>query len=238
MKVVPPSPPTRVGSTRTCWDDEPAAAGASTGSAPAPSAGGAAALGRGRHDELHLDAVADDAREGLADQRAVAGLEPVLGEPVGDADLEALVVHVHELGIAEPGLVVRGRERHLQLAECRSPDLLRVHSFDVTCVDVGRGWVALTKDPKRGTGDTGAMLEMATAPGVLRPRVPDRRGSRVSRRRPGAEGLGEDSTGRRAVARRSCNTPGEYLCVGAMPAASRRRCRPAEGGPGRPTPRD
>ena len=238
MKVVPPSPPTRVGSTRTCWDDEPAAAGASTGSGRGPSAGGGGALGRCGHDELHLDAVADDAREGLADQRAVAGLEPVLGEPVGDADLEALVVDVHQLGIAEPGLVIRGRQRHLQLAECRSPDLLRVHSFDVTCVDVGRGWVALAKDPKRGAGGTGAMLEMATAPGVLRPRVPDRWGSRVSRRRPGAEGLGEDSTGRRAVARRSCNTPGEYLCVDARTGPSRPRHRSAADRPGRPTPRD
>ena len=36
-------------------------------------------------DELDLDAVADDPGERLADQRAVAGLEPVLGEAVGTA---------------------------------------------------------------------------------------------------------------------------------------------------------
>jgi hypothetical protein len=61
---------------------------------------------RGRHDELDLDAVADDPRERLADQRSIAGLEPVLGEAVRDRDPEALLVHVDQLGVAQPRLVI------------------------------------------------------------------------------------------------------------------------------------
>ena len=174
------------------------------------------ALGRCRHDELHLDAVADDPREGLADQRAVAGLEPVLGEPVGDADLEALVIDVHQLGIAQPGLVIGGRQRHLQLAECRSPDLLRVHSFDLTCVDVGRGWVALAKGPKRKPGALERCSRRPSAPEMLRPRDPDRQGSPGRPAGvPAPKGSERIAPADRAVARRSCNTPGEYLCVDA-----------------------
>ena len=84
-------------------------------------------------DEFDLDAVADDPGEGLADQRAIARLQPVLGEAVGDRDPEALLIDVDQLGIPQPRLVVGRRERHLELAESRSPDLLRVHSFDGTC---------------------------------------------------------------------------------------------------------
>ncbi len=88
-------------------------------------------LGRsGPDDEFHLDAVPDDAREGLADQRPIAGLKPVLREAVRDSDLEPLIVDIDELGIADPGLVVGGRQGNLQLTQGGSPDLLRVHSFD------------------------------------------------------------------------------------------------------------
>ena len=89
---------------------------------------------RGRpDDEFHLDAVADDPGEGLADQRAIAGLEPILREAVRDRDPEPLLVHVDELGVAQPRLVVGGRQGDLELTEGGSPDLLRVHSFDGTC---------------------------------------------------------------------------------------------------------
>src|SRR5688572_25383959 len=42
--------------------------------------------------EVDLDAVTHDAREGLADQRAIPGLEPVLGETVRHRDAEAVVI--------------------------------------------------------------------------------------------------------------------------------------------------
>ena len=77
--------------------------------------------------ELDLDAVADDPGERLADQRPVAGLEPVLGEAVRDGDPEALVVDVDQLRVAEPRLEVGRRERHLELAEGGAPDLLGIH---------------------------------------------------------------------------------------------------------------
>ena len=94
-------------------------------------AAGPVGVGRRSDDELDLDAVADDAGEGLADQRPVAGLEPVLGEAVGDGDPEALLVDVDQLRVAQPRLVVGRGERDLELSEGGSPDLLRVHSFDV-----------------------------------------------------------------------------------------------------------
>ena len=106
MFEVPPSPPTRPGSSRT-WAVVPlrdAGSGASARSL-AGSAGASPSGGR-PDDEFHLDAVADDPGQRLADQRAVAGLEPVLREAVRDGDLEPLVVHVDELGVAHPGLVV------------------------------------------------------------------------------------------------------------------------------------
>ena len=87
-------------------------------------------LAGARDDELDLDAVAHDAGQRLGDQGAVAGLEPVLGEPVGDRDPEPLIIDVHEVGVAQPRLEVGGRQRNLQLAKGCSPDLFRVHSFD------------------------------------------------------------------------------------------------------------
>ena len=95
---------------------------------------GAGVSGGGPDDELDLDAVADDPGEGLADQRPVAGLQPVLGEAVRDGDPEPLLVDVDELRVAQPRLVIRGRQGDLELTEGGSPDLLRVHSFDGTCV--------------------------------------------------------------------------------------------------------
>ena len=85
-------------------------------------------------NELDLDAVADDTGQRLGDQRAVAALQPVLGEAVRDGDPEARVIDLDERGVAQPGLEVRGRQGNLELPQCRSPDLLRVHSFDGTCV--------------------------------------------------------------------------------------------------------
>ena len=200
-----------------------------------PAAPGAAA-GDAADDELDLDAVADDPGEGLADQRAVARLEPVLGEAVGDRDPEAVVVDVDQLGVAQPRLVIGGRERHLQLAESRSPDLLRVHSFDRTCVDVGRGWVALAKDPSEEPGALERCSRWPTAPGDAASPGPGSLGfpgvPQASRRR----GLGEDSTGRRAVARRSCNTPGEYPCVDGLDRAAPAPAPVGDGSPGRADP--
>src|SRR6185312_11232129 len=54
------------------------------------------------HDELDLDAIADDARKCLTDQRAISGLEPILCEPVRDGDPEALFVDVDQTGVAQP----------------------------------------------------------------------------------------------------------------------------------------
>ena len=111
-------------------------------SAPSPAAA-AVVLGRsprvrGRDDEVDLDAVADDPAERLGDQRAVAALQPVLGEAVRDGDPEARVVDLDERGVAQPGLEVRGREGYLELAEGGAPDLLRVHrSMWTLCVGDG-----------------------------------------------------------------------------------------------------
>ena len=77
--------------------------------------------------ELDVHAVADHARQRLADQRPVAGLQPVLGEAVGDGDAEAAVVDGDERGVLEPGLEVGGRKGDLQLTEGGAPDLLRIH---------------------------------------------------------------------------------------------------------------
>ena len=176
-------------------------------------------------DELDLDAVADDPGQRLADQRAVAGLEPVLGEAVGDGDPEPLLVDVHQLGVAQPRLVVGGGERDLQLTEGGSPDLLRVHSFDGILSYLGDGgWVALTKDRATGAGGTRASRSGRRRHRVIRvPEVPDAGASGASRVASRRRGLGEDSTGRRAVARRFCNTPWEYPCVAPRSAASRPR---------------
>jgi hypothetical protein len=38
-----------------------------------------------------------------------------------------LVVDVDELRITQPGLEIRGGERHLKLSESRAPDLLGIH---------------------------------------------------------------------------------------------------------------
>ena len=62
----------------------------------------------GDHDELDLNAVADDPRQGLADQRAIAGFEPVLRKAVRDANPEALLIDIDELGFLEPRLVIGG----------------------------------------------------------------------------------------------------------------------------------
>jgi len=90
---------------------------------------GAFAHRRGCLADLELDghAVAHDASQRLADQRAVAGLQPVLGEAVGDRHPEAAVIHLHQRGVAQPRLVVGGRQGHLKFAQRGTPHLLRVH---------------------------------------------------------------------------------------------------------------
>ena len=93
-------------------------------------------LRRGADDEFDLDAVAHDAGEGLADQRAIARLEPVLGEAVRDGDPEALLIDIHQLGIAQPRLEIGWGERDLKLSQSRPPDLFCVHSSMGSC-DVG-----------------------------------------------------------------------------------------------------
>jgi len=104
--------------------------------------GRVAARGRGDDDELDLDAVADDPGEGLADQGPVTGLEPVLGEAVGDGDPEPLLIDVDQLGVPQPRLEVGWRQGNLQLAEGGTPDLLGIHSVDLG--PAGEGW---SKEP-------------------------------------------------------------------------------------------
>ena len=93
--------------------------------------------GRGRDavgaldGELHLDAVADDPGKGLADQRSIACLEPVLGEAIRDGDSEALVIDVDQLRVPQPRLEIRWRQRDLQLSEGGAPDLLGIHMAEV-----------------------------------------------------------------------------------------------------------
>ena len=98
------------------------------------------------HHELDLDAVADHAGQRLGDQGPVAGLEPVLGEAVGDGDPEPLIVNVDEARIAQPRLVVGGRKRNLELSERGAPDLLRVHPT-IVILSAGLRWVAPTTGP-------------------------------------------------------------------------------------------
>ena len=90
--------------------------------------------------ELHLDAVAHHAGQGLRDQGPVAGLEPVLGEAVRHRDPEARVLDVDERRVAEPGLEVGGRQRDLELPERCAPDVLRVHEDPVRPGAGGAGW--------------------------------------------------------------------------------------------------
>ena len=143
---------------------------------------------RGRpDDEFDLDAVPDDPSQRLADQGPVSGLQPVLRETVRDGDPEALLVHVDELRVSQPGFVVRGRQGDLELTEGGSPDLLRVHSFDGTCDSVtvdkaapvtpGVGEARSAKRPS--TRIRGRMTRChATSEACVR----------ISRERPGAEG--------------------------------------------------
>jgi len=90
------------------------------------------------HDEVDLDAVAHDPPERLGDQRAVAGLQPVLGKAVRHRDPEARVIDLEEGRVTQPRLEVRGRESDLELAEGRAPDLLRVHGSMWTLSAGGR----------------------------------------------------------------------------------------------------
>ena len=55
--------------------------------------------------------------------------QPILGEAVGCCDAKAVSVDVDERGVLEPGLVVGRGQRHLELTEGCSPDLLRVHRW-------------------------------------------------------------------------------------------------------------
>ena len=201
---MPPSPPTRVGSRRTCG----AGLGPWAPSARRPRRRRAAG---GDDHELDLDAVADDPGQRLGDQRAVAGLEPVLGEAVGDGDPEPVVVDVDELRVAQPRLEVGGRERDLELAEGGAPDLLRVHSLDVILVAVevvdGRRRVGLDADA-RDPGAQDAVAEdagsrrLGAVPGLGR-RVPEASQRAV----PAPSGGRKDSTAATAAARRSGDFP-------------------------------
>ena len=142
-----------------------AALAADPGRAPRDRLGGDRLRGVGRlrgHLEIDLDAVAHDACEGLADQRAVPRLEPVLREPVGNGDAKPVFVDGHEGGVAEPGLVIGGGQRNLELPEGGAPHLLRVHS--VRSTPSKRFVVALSR---RWVGDHGlgpAMAEAACVP--------------------------------------------------------------------------
>ena len=153
-------------------------------------------LRRRSDDEFDLDAVAHDPGQRLADQRAVAGLQPVLGEPVRDGDPEALLVDIDQLRIAQPRLEIRRRQRHLELSEGGSPDLLGVHSFDgiLRCDDRSMGSVGHGSGSP--SGSRASRMLPSLAPVRDGPEDPDRvlGGSRERLRR---RGPGEDSTGRR-----------------------------------------
>src|SRR3989304_6111945 len=141
MFVAPPSPPTRVASTRTCCELGVASGrSGTTGAGGPPGSGRATAPAGVPAGELDLDAVADDAGERLRYQRAIAALQPVLGEAVRDRDPEAVVLDVDEHGVAQPGLEVCGREGNLQLPEGGAPDLLRVHT-SMTALCGGLRWM-------------------------------------------------------------------------------------------------
>ena len=214
---MPPSPPTRVGSSRTCW---PLGDGR-----PVPSAGvgrSAGALRRRSDDELDLDAVADDPGQRLADQRAVAGLQPVLGEAVRDGDPEALLIDVDELRCraatsrSSPARATPGARRG-RLARPASRPFVR---SDPAMWMIGR-WVALAR--------MRMSARVARVSGCSRcwrrsrdgPEDPGRvfGGSRERLRR---RGPGEDSTGRTGAARQFCDTPGEYRSMAAQLIAGRR----------------
>ena len=220
---MPPSPPTRVGSTRTCCRSATAAWRLGRRDR---IAGG---LRRGSDDELDLDAVAHDPGQRLADQRAVAGLEPVLGEPIRDGDPEALLVDIDQLRIAQPRLEIRRRQRHLELSERRSPDLLGIHSSMGSCVVMIGRWVASATDGIRQGSRASRMLPLL-APVRDGPEDPDRvfGGSpNVS----GAEGPERIAPAGGAPQGDSAIPPGSIA------TRRRRNCRPVPGQPGdtRPT---
>ena len=108
----------------------------SSWAAGADAARGAGCRGRRGH-ELDDGAVADDPGQRLGDERPVARLEPVLGEPVRDRDPEPVVVDIDERRVAEPGLEVGGREGHLELAQGGAPDLSGVHAIGSVPVSCG-----------------------------------------------------------------------------------------------------
>ena len=146
---------------------------------------------RRRHHELDLDAVADHAGERLGDQRAVAALEPVLGEGVGHGDPEPLVVHLDELGVTKPRLEVGRRQRHLQLSKGRAPDLLRVHpAIEIPCAS-GSAMGSVECEPERGDARGGRAGRARSRRSVDRGRGP----SGSPPRRPGGLRAREQYTG-------------------------------------------
>ena len=82
---------------------------------------------KGGDDELHLDGSTHDAGQRLADQRAIAVIQPVPGETIRSGDAIAVVVDLDKLGVLQPGLEVGRGEGDLQLAEGGAPHLLRIH---------------------------------------------------------------------------------------------------------------
>ena len=204
MLVVPPSPPTRVGSTRTLGGP----AGAPVAEPLRLDGGRRRAVGA-LDGELDLDAVADDPGERLADQRAVAGLEPVLGEAVRDGDPEALVVDVDELRCrAATSRSSRARARPAARRGRRARPAS--HPSGRWSILLGRVWMG-RGDGHRQRGSQGReglgrrfgiAGRRSRGPGSVVPRAYPR----ASRRR----GLGEDSTAGTAAARRFCDTPREY----------------------------
>ena len=105
--------------------------------------GGGLGLAVGADGELDLDAVADDLGQRLGDQGPVSPLQPVLREAVRDGDPEALVVHLHEMRVTQPRLVVGRGQGDLELAEGGAPDLLGVHQLRCDPGLGVRGWIGL-----------------------------------------------------------------------------------------------
>ena len=103
-----------------------------------------------RDDELDRHRVPDHAGQGLADEGAVAVVEPVAGEAVGGSDAEAIVlVDLDELCVLQPRVEIRRGKADLQLAESGAPYLLRFHQQAVSTI-CGR-----TALPGRGTTRAG-----------------------------------------------------------------------------------
>ena len=83
---------------------------------------------RGRH-ETYVDGLPQKMLERRPYLRTELALEPLTRECVRYSDEEDVVLLGDDLRLLEPGVVLRTRESHLQLAESGGPQLLEVQRF-------------------------------------------------------------------------------------------------------------